>query len=199
MRRRIIAGLIGAASLATTGIAYAGNQPADPSVADTPSAAAPQAGTANDRVRARERKAGPRGGVPRGAVHGNLLVLGEDGGTKTVTFDRGKVTAIDGTSITIERPDGVSVSKAISDQTAFKGKNRDELQPGTGVIVVSDGDTAPRVVAEGARKEAAAKACANLPQAGAGRGPRARLKERVCQRLEKRSAQPDDSFETILS
>ena len=66
----------------------------------------------------------------KGAIHGDLLVRGEDGTTRTVTFDRGKVTAISAASITIERPDGVSVSKNLTDQTVFNGTPKDKLQAG---------------------------------------------------------------------
>jgi hypothetical protein len=188
MRRRIIAGLIIATGLATAGIAYAENQPADPSVPSTPSAAGAAApeGAPKAGARAGGPKAGLKGGVLKGAIHGDLLVQGRDGTTSTVTFDRGKVTAISGGSISIERPDGVSVSKALTDQTVFNGTPRGQLQAGTAVIVVSSGDTAQRVISKGARGEAAAKACAAEPADGAGNAPRAQIKERLCQRLEKR-------------
>jgi len=144
MRRRIVAAAIVAAGLATAGIAYAENQPPDPSVAVTKAAAtgapAPDA-------------AGGKAGVLKGAIHGDLLVRAKDGSTKTVTFDRGKVTAITGSSITIERPDGVSVSKDLNDQTAFNGMTKDKVTSGTPVIVVSEGQTATHVVSKGARVE----------------------------------------------
>jgi hypothetical protein len=220
MRRRIIAGLIVAAGLATAGIAYAENQPADPSVATGPSAPAKAAG------RAGGLKAGLSAGLLKGAVHGDLLILGDGGQTRTVTFDRGKVSAISGGTITVERPDGVSVAKTLTDQTVFNGTPRDKLQAGMGVIVVSSGETAERVISKGARAEAAAKACATGPAAGAADGPRAKIKQRVCQRLERRQSRRagkgpgsasgdestgaktpaagpssfvDDGFETILS
>src|SRR5918999_3007041 len=141
MLRRIIAAVIVAAGLATAGIAYAGNQPADPLVGSTPAAAAKAGG----------RPGGP--GLLKGAIHGDLLVRGENGTTRTVTFDRGKITAISAGSITIERPDGVSVSKDLTDQTAFNGTPRDQLQGGMGVVVVSSGDTAERVISKGDRAE----------------------------------------------
>lgn len=141
MRRRIAAAVIVAAGLATAGIAYAESQPADPSVGPSPHAAA----------RAGGRPGGP--GVLKGAIHGDLLVRGEDGATRTVTFDRGKITAVSATSITVERPDGVSVSKNLTDQTVFNGTPKDKLQAGMGAIVVSAGDTAERVLSKGARAE----------------------------------------------
>ena len=139
MRRRIAAAVIVAAGLATAGIAYAETQPADPSVGANPPAAA----------KAGRRPGGP--GVLKGAIHGDLLIRNDDGTTRTVTFDRGKVTAISAGSITIERPDGVSVSKNLTDQTAFTGTPKDQLEAGMGVVVVSSGDTADRVISKGDR------------------------------------------------
>ena len=188
MRRRLIAGLIVIAGLATAGIAYADNQPPDPSVAVTRAAATGAPSPA---------AAGGKAGILKGAIHGDLLVRGQDGSTHTVTFDRGKVTSVSDSSITIQRPDGVSVSDGLTDQTVFNGTPRDQLTSGTPVIVVSDGHTATHVVSRGARAQAAAKACAAAPTDGSaaagngngngiGQGLRARIKERLCQRLEQR-------------
>lgn len=183
MRRRIAAAVIVALGLATAGIAYAENQPADPAVGPTPPAAA----------KAPVRAGGF--GVLKGAIHGDLLVRGEDGATRTVTFDRGKLTAITADSITIERPDGVSVSKNLTDQTVFNGTPRDKLQAGMRVAVVSSGDSAERVVSKGARAE---KRQERLEK----RGERLeRRKERLEQRQGgvKPSSSVDDGLETILS
>lgn len=143
MRRHLIAGILVAAGLATAGVAYAEGQPADPSVTPNQERAA-KPGAA--------KGGGPRAGVLKGAIHGDLLVRAKDGATRTVTFDRGKVTAITAGSITIERPDGVSVSKSLTDQTVFNGMPRDQIQPGAAVAVVSSGDTAERVLSKGAKQ-----------------------------------------------
>jgi hypothetical protein len=144
MRRRIVAAAIIAAGLATAGIAYAENQPPDPSVAVTRAAAT---GAQNPAA------AGGKSGMLKGAIHGDLLVRNRDGSTKTVTFDRGKISAISASAITIERPDGASVSKDINDQTVFNGTDRDKLTSGMPVIVVSEGQTATHIVSKGARLE----------------------------------------------
>jgi hypothetical protein len=194
MRRRIISGFIVAASLATAGIAYAENQPTDPSVSSTapavpgekataPKATKPRDGAAQDGA----AKDGRKAGVLKGAIHGDLLVRNEDGSTRTVTFDRGEVTAISAGSITIERPDKVSVSQALNDQTVFNGTPRDQLKAGTGVIVISEGHTAQRVLSKGAAKARAKAACVAAPAGEqAGNGGRNRIKARLCERLEKR-------------
>jgi hypothetical protein len=187
MRRSIIVGAIVVAGLATAGVAYAENQPPDPSLAVAKAAAtgapAPSA-------------AGGKAGILKGAIHGDLLVRGNDGSTHTVTFDRGKVSSISASSITIQRPDGVSVTDDVNAQTVFNGLPENQVQTGTPAIVVADGHTATHVVTRGAGKQAVAKACANTPAAGstaadgngstAGKGLRARIKDRICQRLEQR-------------
>ena len=199
MRRRIVAAAIVAAGIATAGIAYAENQPPDPSVAITKAAAT---GTAAPDA------AGGKAGVLKGAIHGDLLVRSKDGSTRTVTFDRGNVTSIAASSITIERPDGVSVSKDLTDRTVFNGMARDKLTNGTPVIVVSEGQTATHVVSKGARLEQRQK---RLEQ----RQERLQKRqERLQQRLQGGSGLPaapapqggtkpsstvDDSLETITS
>ena len=187
MRRHLIAGAIITAGLATAGIAYAENQPPDPSVAVVRAAAT---GAPAPAV------AGGKAGILKGAIHGDLLVRSKDGSTHTVTFDRGKVGSLSASSITIQRPDGVSVTDALTDRTVFNGTPRDQLTSGTPVIVVSDGHTATHVVTKGAGAQAAAKACAAAPADGSsaaadngkgnGQGLRARIRDRLCQRLEKR-------------
>ena len=188
MRRRIIAGAIVVAGIATAGIAYAENQPPDPSIAVTRAAATGAPAPA---------AAGGKAGILKGAIHGDLLVRSQDGSTHTVTFDRGKVSSVSASSITIQRPDGVSVTDDVTDQTVFNGIPRDQLQSGTPAIVVSEGHTATHVVTKGAGAQAVAKACAATPADGStaagnangnafGKGVRARIKDRICQRLEQR-------------
>jgi len=178
MRRRIIAGAIVAACLSAAGVAYAQNQPADPTIAVTKAAAtgapAPEA-------------SGGKGGVLKGAIHGDLLVRDKDGSTHNVTFDRGKVGAISESSITVERPDGVAVTKDITAQTAFNGTPRDKLTSGMPVIVVSEGQAATHVVSKGARAQACAADPADGSAAAAdGKSLKDRIKERICNRVEKR-------------
>ena len=187
MRRSIIAGAIVVASLATAGIAYAENQPPDPSIAVAKAAATGAPAPA---------AAGRKAGILKGAIHGDLIVRGKDGSTHTVTFDRGKVSSISASSITIQRPDGVSVTDDVNDQTVFNGVARDQLQTGTPAIVVADGHTATHVVTKGARKQAVANACASTPAGGStaangsgtrpAKGLRAKIQDRLCQRLEQR-------------
>ena len=144
MRRRIVAGAIVVAGIAVAGIAYAENQPPDPSIAVTKAAATGAPAPA---------AAGGKAGILKGAIHGDLLVRGKDGSTHPVTFDRGKVSSVSASSITIQRPDGVSVTDDVNDQTVFNGIPRDQLQSGTPAIVVAEGHTATHVVTKGAACE----------------------------------------------
>ena len=199
MRRRIIAAAIVAAGLGTAGIAYAETQPADPSVGSTPAAAAKADARAGGL-----KPGGLKPGVLKGAIHGDLLVLGENGATRTVTFDRGKITAINAGSISIKRPDDVSVTKTLTDQTVFNGTPRDKLQVGTAAVVVSSGDTAERVISKGdrgprpekrkerleKRKEQLEKRQERRAEKGAGAGESPAVAP---------SSMVDDGFETILS
>ncbi|HVW35429.1 MAG TPA: hypothetical protein VHL53_23055, partial [Acidimicrobiia bacterium] len=150
-RRTVIAGLIVATGLGTAGIAYAASQPADPSIAVVRAAATGARAPA---------AAGGRAGILKGAIHGDLLVRAKDGSTRTVTFDRGTVATISASSITVQRPDGVSVTDDLNDQTVFNGTPKDQLSAGTPVIVVADGPTATHVVSRGAAAGAGTKACA---------------------------------------
>jgi len=92
----------------------------------------------------RQQGAGVAGRAGR-AIHGDLIVRGRDG-FENVTFDRGEVTSHSATSITLERADGVEVTKAISGDTAFRGiASADEIGDGELALVVSKGETAVAV------------------------------------------------------
>ena len=128
MFKRMTAVLVGALVLAGGAYAYAADAPATA----PPSAAAPAAAHPGH----------DHGGPLRRAVHGDLIVRTK-AGFENVTVDRGKVTAVSATSITIERPDGVSVTKAVTSDTKFKGVDSAEhVERGKGALVVSKGDTA---------------------------------------------------------
>ena len=82
------------------------------------------------------------GGLLRRAEHGDLTVRTKNG-FEQVTFDRGRVTAISATSITITRPDGQSVTKTIDASTRFRGvQSASEVKTGKPAVVASKGDTA---------------------------------------------------------
>ena len=60
-----------------------------------------------------------RVGAFAGAIHADIAVLFADGSTKDYALDRGKVTSVDNGSLTIERPDGQSVTTTLTADTWF--------------------------------------------------------------------------------
>ena len=132
MFKRMAAVLVGTLVLAGGAYAYA---------AEAPTTTSPPAGSAAAATPA-ARPDHDRRGPLRRAVHGDLVVRTKDG-FENVTFDRGKVTAVSPSSITIERPDGVSVTKAVNAETKFKGvDSAEQVEQGKGALVVSKGDAA---------------------------------------------------------
>lgn len=56
------------------------------------------------------------------AVHGTVVVPGENGGWQTLTFDRGTVNeATDQSKIVLDRPDGQSATLALTGDTKYHG------------------------------------------------------------------------------
>jgi hypothetical protein len=127
MRKRTAAlAVVGTVVLGAGALAYAEEQPADPTTAEGP------------------RRHGPGLHIPHRAIHADFLVPGDADGTwKTVTFDRGEVVSVSATSITLHRPDGVEVSKTISETTTFRGvAGPEEVRVGGRALVKSEGDAA---------------------------------------------------------
>jgi len=86
-----------------------------------------------------DRAAGRKGGIAAldRAVHGDLIVRTKSG-FENVTFDRGLLSAKDGSTITLRRPDGVNVTVSLTDTTRFRGvAGADQLQTGKPVGVLS--------------------------------------------------------------
>lgn len=165
MKSKIATLLIGAVVLGGGAVAYAQTQPADPS-AGTGSATRPDRAEARACLKAhrenpdaepsaacqalRERmKSGPRGGGEhsflRRGIHGEILVKDGDG-YSTVIFDRGRVTSASSGSITLERPDGQSVTVSTDDATVYRGiSGFDEVRTGDPALVVTKGGRATLV------------------------------------------------------
>jgi hypothetical protein len=80
--------------------------------------------------------------LARRAVHGDLLVKTKNG-YQTVTFDRGKVTAASATSVSVQRPDGVSVTEKLTSSTKYLGiSSSSAIVSGKGAILISRNGTA---------------------------------------------------------
>lgn len=125
-----------------------------------------QAGT--DRktaVRECADQLGIRGGGPgkpgKGRGHGKAAVLGRaahadlvvpkrdaEGQWETIQVDRGKVTAVSADSISLERPDGPTVTVKVVAGTKVQGVEKvTDLAVGREVVVVSAGGEARSIVA----------------------------------------------------
>jgi hypothetical protein len=71
------------------------------------------------------------------AIHGDLIVCGEDGTWQNVTVDRGTVTAVNESSVEIERPDGQKVTAALDENTRYgPDRDRTDIQTGQPAMVV---------------------------------------------------------------
>jgi hypothetical protein len=67
-----------------------------------------------------------RVGPFRTAIHADISLLMKDASNKSETMDRGKVTAISSSSITIERLDGKSLTFSMDDKTIAREQGQDE-------------------------------------------------------------------------
>lgn len=86
----------------------------------------------------------------RKAVHAELIVpkKGAEGQFETVLVDRGKVTTASADSISLQRPDGPTVTVKVVPATKVKGAaSAIELTAGREVVVVSAGGEARSIVA----------------------------------------------------
>ena len=101
------------------------------------------------------------GRLLRRSVHATFLVKDGTKGYVTVTLDRGTVQSVSSSSITVMRPDGVSVTESVTTSTKFVRTPQASLAAGQKVILVEEGGSARDVVAlarHGARASAATPA-----------------------------------------
>ena len=81
---------------------------------------------------------GPGGEHLGNAIHGDLIVPGDNGGYQHETIDRGTEDGVSGDTLTLTRPDGQHVSVTLTNDTKYRGvDNRAGLTPGQLTIVVS--------------------------------------------------------------
>ena len=141
MRQRMAAVLVAALGLAGGAAAWAQADPEGPQVGGAqtePSQAEDGAREGEKQRPPGERRKGRAGPHLLGrAIHGDLIVPGENGAWENVTVDRGTVTVINETSIEVERPDGKKVTAALDDNTRY-GPNRErtDVKPGQPAMVV---------------------------------------------------------------
>jgi hypothetical protein len=81
-----------------------------------------------------------------GAVHGDVTAIKRNGTTTSFSFDRGKVTAVSSSSVTIERADGRSLSFSLG-----TARVRGQLLVGRQAVVVSQNSAVVQVFGDAAR------------------------------------------------
>ena len=148
LKRNAAVLLVGALVLGVGAYAWAQGAPERPTTSEQTAPQRPDGprGQRPDGPRGQHRGGRPSGPLAR-AIHGDLIVRGQNGGGfENVTFDRGEVTAVSASSITVKRPDGHSVTKAIDANTKFRGvQSASEVKTGKPALVVSKGNTATMV------------------------------------------------------
>jgi hypothetical protein len=130
--KKVAVGAVGAiAVLGIGGTAYAATTPSSGSTATNTPQAAP-AGVSKARL----------GAILRNTDHATFEVKVK-GQWVTLTLDRGKVSAVSPTSITLARPDGQSVTEAITSKTKYRGVTSEAgIQLNKSAIVLSENGSA---------------------------------------------------------
>lgn len=140
--RTVIAVVGAVAALGVGGTAYAASSsssatpaPVSPAAATPTSPTAGRAGAARPKVRSLLQR----------ADHGTLE-LKVKGQWVTYTFDRGTVESISSTAITVQRPDGQTVTEKIGPGTRYVGVGSESaIQTDHPAMVVSSGGVAVRI------------------------------------------------------
>lgn len=120
------------------------------------------------------KAAGRAAAIFRRADHGTLeiRVKGANGATatwRTLTFDRGKVSAVSASQITVARPDGQSVTLQIGPNTTYRGiSSWQEIVKAKGAIVMSQDGTATTIAQRKAAAPAAGTAATTAPATAPG-------------------------------
>lgn len=129
-------GVLAALGIGGTAYAATSSSPAAPPAGGSSTAAIqPAARAAHPYIRSLLRR----------ADHASIE-LKVKGQWVTYDVDRGTVTAVSPTSITLARPDGQSVTEAISPATRFRGVSSESgIQLHRPALVVSQGGTAVRI------------------------------------------------------
>ena len=138
MWTKAVIGAVGlAAAIGIGGAAYAATN------------SSPSHSTAATAASAVSSQAAGRGGQAKGLYartdHATLEVK-QKGQWVTYDLDRGKVTAVSSTSITLARPDGQSVTVTIDSTTKYKGvTSATAIRTGRPALVLSENGTAVRI------------------------------------------------------
>ena len=146
IRKKLVAAGVGAVVLLGSGGAVAWAQTSGSSTT-TPSTTAPSPATAPG-----PKQAGGVGlpavrAIGRRTVHADLIVKDKSGAFVTVTIDRGTVSAVNATSITLDRADGKQATLTITNDTKVHGvASVSAIQTGKAATVMSRDGTATQIV-----------------------------------------------------
>jgi hypothetical protein len=148
MRKKLAAVGVGAAVLLGTGGAVAWAQTSGPPSTTTPGTTAPPAAPVANQKPAADAGRGPViRAIGRRTVHADLVVQDKSGAFVTVTIDRGTVSAVNATSITLDRADGKQATLTIDTNTKVHGvASVPAVQTGKMATVVSRDGTATQIV-----------------------------------------------------
>ncbi len=169
IKRNIAVLLVAGLVLGGGGLALAQGQPDRPSAEGRPDREAfkqcrQRAGEDQAARRACRQQFGrdKRAPGPLGrAVHGDLVVRGEDGQFENLTFDRGTVNgATDASRLVLDRPDGKQVTLELTAETRYRGVD--------GAAQLREGERAMATSRDGK----ALSVHQRRPHAGPGKGPR---------------------------
>lgn len=133
------AGVLAAAATGV-GIAYAADSAPSPTASDSPTVRFDPTGSpADGRALGRH---GARAGLLAGGhltrvMHGEVVVSGRDGTPTTMNVQRGKVTDVSASSITVRSEDGFTATYQVTADTVVRIN-----QKGGTTAKISDGDTA---------------------------------------------------------
>ncbi|MDA8045208.1 MAG: hypothetical protein M0Z30_08240 [Actinomycetota bacterium] len=151
MASKTVFGAIGvAAALGIGGTAWAAtggaNTPSSPAgVVTAAPAGSGASGTSGAPVAANRAGRPTRRSLLERADHATIEIKVK-GQWVTYSIDRGKVTSVSPTSITLARPDGQSVTEQITAATKYRGVSGESaIQTGRPAQVVSDGGSALRI------------------------------------------------------
>jgi hypothetical protein len=100
---------------------------AQPSPSGSPSAG-PSASADGERARPWRKRHPGRVLLRRNTLHGEVVVQTKDGGTKTLVVQRGEVTAVNGTTMTVKSTDGYTSTWTFGDPIRVV-ERRTEVQP----------------------------------------------------------------------
>ncbi|HEX6520998.1 MAG TPA: hypothetical protein VF070_13465 [Streptosporangiaceae bacterium] len=166
----LFAGVAAAALAGGAGTAYAVTHSGTPAVAQTTSQSAdspssspsPSPSTSPSTTPGHHRFGGLGIGGIGGAVHGQLTVPKSGGGYQTVDVQRGTVTSVSSTSITVKSADGYTATYAVTGSTEVNAESA-----GIGAVKTNDSVFVTATVSGGS---ATASSVTDITSIGASRG-----------------------------